>query len=152
MEIKMRGLICPISFQRVNENVVRSTALMIALLGILYIVTASPYIILLLSVDFYIRAFTTLKYSPLSWLSTQINHWLNLPVIMTDKAKKVFSARIGFLFTLAILIFYFLHPLSSLVVTAILISFALLESLLNICVGCMVYTYFVFPFFNPATK
>lgn len=144
----MRGLICPISPLRMNENVARITAFLIASLVILYMVTLSPYIPLFLIADFYIRGFTTLKYSPLSWLAATISNALKLPVIMTGKAKKIFSARVGFLFTLAIVILFYVNPLSSIVVGGILVIFALLESLLNICVGCLVYTYFVFPWFT----
>lgn len=145
----MRGLICPISPLRVNENVVRVTAFLIASLSLLYIFTGSPYIVLLLVIDFFIRAFTSLKYSPLSWVAAQINRGLNLPVVQTDKAKKIFAARVGFLFAVSILLLGFLHFPSSVVVSSILIVFALLESVLNICVGCLVYTYLVFPYFQP---
>ena len=145
----MRGLICPVSPLRVNENVVRVTALLIVALAVAYIFTASPYIVLLLAVDFYIRAFTTLPYSPLSWIATQINRVLRLPVIKTDKAKKIFSARIGFLFALAILLLSYVHFPASVIVSVVLMSFATLECVLNICVGCLVYTYFVFPYFSP---
>lgn len=84
------------------------TALLFAL-AVAYIFTASPYIVLLLAVDFFIRAFTTLAYSPLSWIATQINRLLQLPVVKTDKAKKIFSARIGFLFALAILLLSYVN-------------------------------------------
>ena len=144
----MRGIICPISPLRMNENVARVTAFLIASLVILYIFTLSPFIPLFLIVDFYIRGFTLLKYSPLSWLAVTLNNALKVPVIMTDKAKKIFSARVGFLFSLAMLILFYVSPLSSALVGGILVAFALLESLLNICVGCLVYTYFVFPWFN----
>jgi hypothetical protein len=147
----MRNLICPISPLRVNENVVRVTALLIALLALLYVFTASPLIVLLLMVDFYIRGFTELKYSPLSWLAAQIRTGLQLPEVMTDKAKKIFSARVGFLFTVAILVLYFVNPLSSVIVALVLMSFALLESVFNLCVGCLVYTYFVFPLYHSKT-
>jgi hypothetical protein len=133
---------------RVNENVVRVTALLIAVLVVLYAFTTSPFLVLFLLVDFTIRAFTNLQYSPLSWLAAQINRRLGLPVILTDKAKKIFSARVGVLFTLVILILSFVSPQSSIVVGLILMGFALLESLFNICVGCLVYTYFVFPMYN----
>ncbi len=145
----MRSIICPISPLRVNENVVRVTALLIAVLVALSIFTSSPYIMLFLITDFYIRAFTSMKFSPLSWVATQFNRALRLPTVMTDKAKKIFSARVGFLFTVAILILLYVHPVSSVILSIILIGFALLESVFNICVGCLVYTYFVFPYFRP---
>ncbi len=144
----MRSLICPISSLRVNENVVRVTALLIVGLTILYVFTANIYIVLLLMVDFFVRSFTNSKFSPLSWLATQTNNMLKLPVILTDKAKKIFSARVGFLFAVAILTSYPVHLPTSEMVSLILVTFALLESVLNLCVGCLVYTYFVFPYFG----
>lgn len=143
----MTGLICPISPLRINEQVARITAFLIASLVILYIVTLSPYIPLFLIADFFIRGFTSLKYSPLSWLAATISNGLKLPVVMTGKAKKIFSARVGFLFAVAMVVLFYANPLSSTIVGGVLVGFALMESLLNICVGCLVYTYVVFPWF-----
>ena len=144
----MRNLICPISPLRINENIARVTALLIAMLVLLYAFTHNVYIVLFLIVDFYIRGFTSLKVSPLSWLAVQINKGLHLPVILTDKAKKIFAARVGFLFTATILILSYVHPPSSVLVGLVLMGFALLEAVLNICAGCLVYTYFVFLLFK----
>lgn len=146
----MNGLICPISNLRINENVARVTAFLIALLVASYIIFPNPYILLFLGVDFYIRAFTDRKYSPLSWLVVRINNIFKWQPHITDKAKKIFAARVGFLFTVAILITFFVSPLTSVILSVILIAFALLESLFNVCVGCLVYTYFVFPYFGPS--
>ena len=148
----MRSLICPISPLRVNENVVRVTALLIVTLTLLYVVTGSPLIVLLLAVDFYIRAFTTLRYSPLSWTAHQVNRWLKLPAHMTDKAKKIFAARVGFLFAVAILGLSFVHVPSSIALSLVLVVFATLECVFNICVGCLVYTYLIFPTLQPRTE
>src|SRR4051812_8960278 len=106
----MRGLICPISPLRVNENVARVTAFLIVILVALYIFFPNPYLPLFLGIDFYIRGFTSLRYSPLSWLAAKINAIFQWPVLMTDKAKKIFAARVGFLFSAAILIFFFASP------------------------------------------
>ncbi|MFN8495606.1 MAG: DUF4395 domain-containing protein [Caldilineaceae bacterium] len=144
-----QNLVCPISPLRVNENVVRLTASGVALLVVLYLYTSRPYLILVLLLDFSIRAFTPLKYSPLSWLATQLAQRLALPEIKIDKAPKIFAARVGFLFSVAILLLFFIHPLSSLVVSVVLLGFALLEAVFNICAGCLVYSYVVFPFFKP---
>ena len=143
-----QNLVCPVSPLRVNENVVRIVAALVVLLTASYLLTSSIYPVLLLLIDFYIRAFTQLRYSPLSWLGNQIRVGLGLQEILIDKAPKIFAARVGFLFSLAILLLAYLHPPSSIVVAILLIVFALLESVLNLCVGCLVYTYLVFPFFN----
>jgi hypothetical protein len=147
-EIPVRSIICPISPLRVNENVARVTASLIAALVAVYAFTTNPIIVLFLLVDFYVRGFTDLKYSPLSWLAVQINKGLKLPVIMTDKAKKIFAARVGLLFSALILVLYFVSPPSSILVGLVLITFASLEGIFNICVGCLVYTYFVFPMYH----
>jgi hypothetical protein len=68
----MNTLICPISKETANKAVVRVTGFLIATLIVLYALTSSVYIIIAILIDFIIRAFTTLKYSPLSLLSTQI--------------------------------------------------------------------------------
>ena len=114
--------------------------------------TGSPLIVLLLAVDFYIRAFTTLRYSPLSWTAHQVNRWLKLPAHMTDKAKKIFGARVGFLFAVAILGLSFVHVPSSIALSLVLVVFATLECVFNICVGCLVYTYLIFPTLQPRTE
>ncbi len=147
-----QNLVCPISPLRVNENVVRLTASGVAIVVVLYLFTGSPYLMLALLLDFSIRAFTTLKYSLLSWLATQLAQRLALPEIKIDKAPKIFAARIGFLFSGAILLLFFIHPLSSLVVSVVLLGFALLEAVFNICAGCLVYSYVVFPFFKPEVR
>lgn len=141
----IKSLICPVSALRVNESVVRTVALTVAVVAGLYAYTGSLYFILLLVADFYIRAFTTLPYSPISWLASQLVQRLHLPVLLIDKAPKLFAARVGFLFSGVILLLYFVHPPSSVIVSLVLIVFALLEAFLNICVGCLVYSYLVFP-------
>jgi hypothetical protein len=55
------------------------------------------------------------------------------------------TARVGFLFVLATVVLYPVYPIASLVVGLTLMGFALLESLADICVGCLVYTYIVWP-------
>lgn len=145
----IKNLLCPVSPLRVNENVVRIVAALVILLVALYIYTGSPYFIFLLIIDFYIRAFTALPFSPLGWTAKRISAFGRLREIIIDKAPKIFAARVGFLFTLAILLLFYIHPPSSIVVAFVLIGFAALEALFNICVGCLVYSYIVFPLFEP---
>lgn len=143
-----QNLVCPVSPLRVNEKVVRIVAALVILLTTSYLLTGSLFFVLLLLLDFYLRAFTKLPYSPLSWLGKQLSAWAGQREILIDKAPKIFAARVGFLFTLAILLLAYLHPPSSLVVGGVLIGFAMLEVVFNLCVGCLVYSYLVLPFFN----
>jgi len=114
----------------------------------LYAFTGSISFIVVIVLDYSVRAFTTLKYSPASWLATRIVQNLHLPEVRIDKAPKIFAARVGFLFAAAALGLFYIDPRISVTVSLILMGFALLESVFNICVGCVVYTYLVLPIFN----
>jgi len=141
----MSTLICPISKETANKSVVRLTGFLIATLIALYALSNSVYIIIVILIDFIVRAFTSLKYSPLSWVATQIVKVLHLKPIIIDKAPKIFASRVGLLFSITALAVYPLNPQISLILLLILMVFALLEALFDFCVGCIVYTYVVLP-------
>lgn len=146
---RMKQLVCPISNEKINERVVRLNAL----LGILLIISAfvfhSVYFIIFLMADFYVRAFTKTKYSLLSFVSRNMANALNLGNKTTDKAPKIFAARIGFLFTLVLSVLFILEfSVAAYVVGGILVFFASMEFALGICVGCFIYNYVVLPFYK----
>lgn len=141
----MNTLVCPVSKERVNSTAVRMTALLVTALSIIYLTTGYLLIPFLLMVDFAIRAFTSMTYSPLSFVAAKTARGLRLPVKTIDKAPKIFAARVGFLFCLTTVLFHTTLPLLSIVMMSILITCALLEAVLDFCVGCMVYTYVVLP-------
>ena len=139
-------LICPVSSERVDENRVRVTALgVIVLIGV-YFMTGNAVFPAILVLDFFIRAFTRLPYSPISWLARLFVKALGTRPVLIDKAPKVFAARIGFLLSFAMLAGTFLGlPLVAPIAGSTLVVFAFLECGLNFCAGCWVYTYVVYP-------
>jgi hypothetical protein len=143
---KINQLICPVSTDRVDENRVRATAFAVVITMGAFLITGNPIFPILLAVDFYVRAFTRLKYSPLSWLAHMLVKGLGTKPIMIDKAPKVFAARVGLLLS-TITAAAALSGLSivAAVTAATLVGFAFLECGLNFCAGCWVYTYVVFP-------
>lgn len=145
----MKQLVCPISAEKINERVTRINAFITILLIIAGVVVGSVFFFLFLLADFYIRAFTNLKFSPVSYLSSRLANALNLSKKPIAKAQKIFAARLGFVMTLAIsVLVYFNLTTAAIVVGGILIFFATLEFALAICVGCIIYTYLVLPFFR----
>ena len=145
----MKNLVCPVSDERVNERVTRLNALFTILLVVAGLVYNSVLFFIILLADFFIRAFTTLKFSPLSYVSSSLAHALNLSKKPIDKAPKIFAARLGFLMTLAITILVFFNlSMATFVVSGILVFFATIEFTLGICVGCIIYTYVVLPFYK----
>ncbi|MCB0109630.1 MAG: DUF4395 domain-containing protein, partial [Caldilineaceae bacterium] len=138
----------PISPLRINRNVVRITGFFMVLMIALYAYTGAIYFIIAIGVDYFIRTFTPLPYSPFSWLAQQVVKLLRLPWQPQDKAPKIFAARVGWLFALTTALLYPFYPTASLVVGLTLMGFALLESLFDFCVGCVVYTYVVLPLYG----
>lgn len=139
-------LICPVSPERIDENRVRATAMEVILMMGAYFWTGWILFPALVALDFYIRAFTKLPYSPLSWLARHFVDRMGTRPIWIDKAPKIFAARIGFLLTLITTAAAFLGwSLVAYLAGSTLVVFAFLECGLNFCAGCWVYTYVVFP-------
>ena len=145
----MKNLVCPISDQRVNEQVTRFNAMFAIGIILLAFIMNSTILFVFLMADFFIRAFTEIKFSPLNFASHYLSNTLSLPVKLINKAPKVFAARLGFLMTAVISgLFIFDLKLASIVISGMLIFFASLEFLFAICVGCMIYTYLILPFYK----
>lgn len=135
-------LSCPISAERINENVVRIIAFMVAVIALLCMIFSNYWAIFFLIFDFGMRAFTSGKLSPLKFISIKLNHAFSLKAKVTDQAPKKFAATLGFGFCLLIAVMFILNLLmGALVLTILMTVFALLESLLAICVGCYFYTF-----------
>ena len=145
----MKNLVCPISDQRINEQVTRLNALFTIGIIVLDFVLNSVLFLIFLMADFFIRAFTEIKFSPISYVSHYLSNALNLPLKMIDKAPKIFAARMGFLMT-AIITGLFVSDLylASVIVSGFLVFFATLEFLFAICAGCMIYAYLILPFYK----
>ena len=143
---KFSQLVCPVSTERVDENRVRTTAFgMLTLMGLFFMTNNAIFPGIML-VDFYIRAFTRLKYSPVSYLAYLFVKAIGTDPVWIDKAPKIFAARVGFLLTSLTLGAAFLNlPLLAMVTGATLVLFSFLECGLNFCAGCWVYTFLVIP-------
>lgn len=145
----MKQLVCPISEEKINEQVTRINALLGILLVVFGFAFNSVFFFVFLAADFYIRAFTKAKFSPVSYISYSMVNALKLNKKSIDKAPKIFAARIGFLMTLTITILYLLQlNTAAFVIGGILVFFATLEFALAICMGCIMYTYLILPFYK----
>jgi hypothetical protein len=145
----MKQIVCPISNEQVNERLTRLNALFTVLLVTAGFVFNSVWFPLLLTLDFFIRSFASSRYSPVSVASTGVAKLLQLSKKPIDKAPKMFAARMGFLMTLTIAICFMLNlNTAAVVIAAMLVFFATLEFAFGLCVGCIIYTYFVLPLFK----
>lgn len=145
----IKQLVCPVSNEFVNERITRINALITILLVLSAFIFDSAFLVIFLTADFYIRAFTNSKYTPVSFVSHRITNVLNLEIKKTDKAPKIFAARLGFIMSLVISVLM-ISGLSSgaLMVGSVLVFFATLELVFAFCMGCFIYTWLILPFFK----
>ena len=150
----IKSLACPMSFERIDKNVVRSSAVItagiIALYSVLSLVSTASVFILMLVVagDYFVRVFTPLKLSPIGWLGRQVTRGLGMTPIQMDKAPKIFAVRVGFIFAASSVGLFFVNPAIAIWVGLALMAFNLLDGVLDICVGCYFYTYVSLPLFG----
>ena len=145
----IKQLVCPISDKRVDEHITRINALLVVLLVSAGLLFNAVIFLAFLTIDFGIRAFSNARYSPVNYLSMQMVNALNLHKKEIDKAPKIFAARLGFLMSLTITVLMILQlTTASFIIGGVLIFFATLEFALAICMGCIMYTYLILPFYK----
>jgi uncharacterized protein DUF4395 len=148
-----------------NESKLRLTAFFVLVLTLFYLLTGLGLIPIFLVLDFSLRAFNRGEYSPLGNLSGLLARSLQLPIKPVYMPPKRFAARIGFVFFLAIVGLHLMTPatgtvrsmafstislsanvtgstpVASTILASVIVVFAALESLVNICAGCYVYNF-----------
>ncbi len=132
----------------VDEHVVRIVGAQVVLLTGVAIFSHSQLVILLLALDFALRAFTTLS-SPLALVAKLIVRKAGLKPKVIFAPPKKFAALLGFLFAVSLFILSFTElTLLYYLIAVLLLVCALLESVFSICLGCYVYNWFVAPVIN----
>lgn len=141
-------LICPISNTKIDSHLSRLTVFLnVALIG-LYLLTGSLYFMVLVAIDYGIRAIWKPNYSPLRWVAAKLVRILGWSEKLADQAPKLFASRVGFLFAFTSVLLSPINHTASLIVAGILLVFAVLDSVFNFCVGCITYSYLVLPFYQ----
>jgi len=131
---------CPVDFVQMNENKARLTAFWVFALGIIFLLTNWWIIMAFLVIDFLLRANSLGKYSLLAILSDVIINLFKIKNKPVDRAPKRFAAGVGLVFATGILILTLLKlDTAVLIMTAVLLLFAFLESIVGFCAGCYVY-------------
>lgn len=136
--------VCPISDRRVDENVTRLNAVLTVLLLTVFVWTNHVFPLLILAIDFLARGAKRPEYSLFAQLSIRTTLWLGITPKMINGGPKFFAARIGFLFSVAILLAYVAGAVwLQYALTAVFAFCALLEAAFAFCVACQIYPYFL---------
>ncbi len=137
---------CPVSPNKINENVARTAAFFVISFTILGLYLHNPFVFGLLALDFALRAFTNGNYSLIKLGSKQIVTILDIKQKPADAAPKKFAAGLGVFFSLLIGVLLLLDlQFSANITGGVLLFCALLEGGFGICLGCIVYTLLVLP-------
>ncbi|MEN4046897.1 DUF4395 domain-containing protein [Sulfurimonas sp. NWX367] len=131
---------CPISFIKVDANIVRINASYILLLFSLYLSTSSRGIVLFLIADFMIRLFIDKNYSPLYFLSARTKELLHVKSKFEDAAAKRLATYFGLIFLVFIVLFDLLHAqMLFYIMSGVFLVCLFLEVAFNYCLGCKMY-------------
>jgi hypothetical protein len=145
----LNNLVCPISKEKIDSYLSRITVFLNVLLMLAFIITQNPVFLVVVVIDYLIRAFFNVKLSPIRFLAKFIRGLIKLEPKYIDLAPKVFAARLGFVFSASALIAFILSfNYMSIGIAAFLMTLSILDSVFDFCLGCFVYHYLVFPFFN----
>ncbi len=141
-EVKMSGGCVFVAFQ-VNEKAVRVTAFLTMLAVSTFLIMRENWILYVLTVDFFIRAFIKPSYSPLAFISGIVLSVIHIKPVLINAGPKLFAAKIGFVFCLTMIVFETLNlPFWTDGVGLILLFCAALEAFTGFCVGCKLYSFF----------
>jgi len=133
---------CPISTRKIDEHVVRLNGGFTILILAIFVYTGSILPVLFLFADFALRSGKFSRYSPLACLSKNAARLFRLKPVLINAGPKIFAARIGVAFNLAIILSYFSGFNNvSLGITGIFSICAFLESALGFCVACQFYPF-----------
>ena len=145
----MNTIVCPISTEKIDSNTSRLTIFLNVVLMAEFIITLSPIFILIVSIDYFIRAAMDVKYSPIRLIAYWAVNSINLKKKPINLAQKIFASRLGFLCAITASILILLgYSTASMVVVGILLSLSIMDSVFNFCVGCLIYNYLVYPFYK----
>jgi hypothetical protein len=135
---QMREQTTPSNF--INEKETRTLALVAFICCISFFLTDSILIYWFLTIEFTLRVFTNIEYTPVKLLSKLILPLLKIRPHLIPIAPKKLAALLGLIFCIAILSSQYLN---NILLTRILVGcmalFAFLEFSINFCVATLVY-------------
>lgn len=131
---------CPLSFKRVDANIVRFISVLVTLTSILFLLSGKVVFALLLCVDFTLRFMKLHKFSPFFILANKTLQTFVVKPKLCDEAPKRFAVALGFGMSSVIAVLALLKmPLIAYILVSVLLICALFEALFDFCVGCKLY-------------
>ena len=97
---------CPVSYQQVDKHLIKAYSSIVLLVLFFTFLTGNYWLMYLITLDFIIRVFAGIKYSPLcKFLTSSMKVTRIKPVLINAGAKKI-AAQVGLFFCLFICLFH----------------------------------------------
>lgn len=140
--------LCPVSDKKINEQVSRINGVFTVVLIITFISTLSIIPVVVLAADFLLRASDYSRFSLIGNLSKVIVRHLGFNQNLINAGPKIFAAKLGFIISSLIFIFFIFSFIPAAIVLAGMLGlFSFLEAAFGLCVACEIY-----PFFHSNTE
>lgn len=141
----MRTTTCPISPDRVDRVVVRLTGGTMAVLLVLHVATGWLLPLVLAWLDYGVRATGTRRPSPVATVASRVAAAVGSTPDPIDRAPKLFAARAGWTMATTALVMALAGVPWAPLVAGALAALAMLESVGNLCIGCVLHSHVVVP-------
>ena len=131
---------CPISFNRIDSNLVRIIALQVIVVSFFLLLSSNLLFAYLLLFDFSVRTLNIKKISPFILVANFFLKIFQIQPQLCDEAPKRFALYLGLGivgFVTLLLLFSFVKI--AMFLTIILILCASFETLFDYCIGCKIY-------------
>ncbi len=131
---------CPISTRRVDSNMARIISFQVSLFTVTLLFTQESFFALLILFDFLMRALRLSSFSPFELVGKFVISGWGVAPKLCDESPKRFALYLGLVTSLFIAVFYFAgFATFATVIAVILLICALLEAVLDFCIGCKIY-------------
>ena len=128
---------CPVSLEMIDKHLIKMYSSIVLAVLIFTLLTPYKFALYAISVDFFIRVFVGIKYSPLCKLLTYTLQITAIKPILVDSGRKKIAAQVGLLFSIIISTCCFLHfHVLEQIFIGLFITAILLDLLFDYCLAC----------------
>ena len=137
MKDKTYAQACPVSLQKIDKHFIKFYSGSVLFVLIFTLLTPYKFAMYAITVDFFIRVFFGVRYSPLCYIITHFLQITALKPVLVDSGRKKIAAQVGFIFSLLISLCCIFHFHSIMQALILLFSTAILIDLIfDYCLAC----------------
>ena len=131
---------CPISSRRVDANMIRVISFQVALFTVILLLTQESFFAWVLFFDFIMRTLRLSRFSLFYVIGQFVLTLWGVAPKLCDESPKRFALYMGLVISMVLVLLFVVGFTSvAMVIATILFVCALLETLLDFCIGCKIY-------------